>query len=66
MSSAMQHIITQDMIVAALDAYWGKRPRQRRSQPEWPDKALMAMHDAIIAALEAAPPPSCHGTHGER
>jgi hypothetical protein len=46
--------ITERMVVAALEAYWGKRPYQPRRHQQWTDKEKEGMHDAIKAAFAAA------------
>jgi hypothetical protein len=49
----MQIEITERMCVAALEAYWGKRPYQPHKRQQWTDKELEGMHDAIKAAFAA-------------
>lgn len=45
--------ITKDMCIAALEAYWGKRPYMPKRRQMWTDAELQGMHDAIRAALAA-------------
>jgi len=47
----MQIEITEKMCMAALEAYWGKRPYVPYKRQKWTDKELEGMHDAIKAAL---------------
>lgn len=43
--------ITDRMIAAALEAYWGKRPYNRHRKAAWSEKECEGMRDAIQAAL---------------
>ena len=45
--------ITEQMCVAALEAYWGKRLYSPNKSQQWTDKEMQGMHDAIKAALDA-------------
>ena len=45
--------ITKNMCIAALEAYWGKRPYARHKRRQWTDAEMEGMHDAIRAALAA-------------
>jgi hypothetical protein len=46
--------ITEKMCVAALEAYWGKRPYVPYKRQKWTDKEMEGMYGAIKAALDNA------------
>lgn len=59
--------ITEKMVVAALDAYWGKRPYVPYKRQKWTDKEMEGMHDAIRAALSLTTvTPAARAPHEER
>lgn len=47
----MKIAITEQMVIAALDAYWGKRLYNRWKKTDWTLKERQGMCEAIEAAL---------------